>query len=124
MRSCETCGTSLEGRRHGARFCSSACRARAHQAGLRAPSGPSEPAGTVYATTLAELEAAGCVDHPDGAAALALAARIDSGRDPGAGLAALARQLTASRAAALSHARPTGSLLDELKARRDAKRSA
>ena len=46
MRTCEACGASLEGRRRGARFCSSSCRTRAFKSRAKGPSTP-EPQETL-----------------------------------------------------------------------------
>jgi hypothetical protein len=72
----------------------------------------------------AELAAVDRVGSATGQLALVLARRIDSGRDTGAGLASLARQLRDTLAAATVNAvdavSPVDRLRDELAARRSA----
>lgn len=78
--------------------------------------------------TKAELEAAGKADTMLGQQAIALAARM-SGSETSAGIASLSRELRTVMAAAIGAALPsapaagTGDRVDELRARRDAKRA-
>jgi hypothetical protein len=86
-----------------------------------------EPVSGLVAATRAELEAADRLGSAFGQAALALAVRVESGRDTGAAVAALTRELRASLDAALANARAAGSPLDAAKdelARRRALRGA
>jgi hypothetical protein len=78
---------------------------------------------SVTDATRAELESAGRQDTSLGRSALALAARIDTNLDTGSALASAVRALGETMAAALKGAEPASSL-DELKARRRAKRGA
>jgi hypothetical protein len=77
--------------------------------------------GPVVTATRAELEAAGRLSTSLGAKALALATKIDAGRETGTALAALVRQHDLTHAEALKGAQRAASVLDELRARRDAK---
>lgn len=70
----------------------------------------------------AELDAAGRADTYLGAAALALADRIDQSTAV-MGFAALVKELRATMDAALAGVKKVADPLDELRARRDAKRT-
>jgi hypothetical protein len=63
------------------------------------------------------------LDSTAGQAALALARRIDDGAESSAGLAALSRELRAALAEALSRVESQGDALDDLRARREARRA-
>ena len=84
--------------------------------------------GPVERETLRVLSEIERVNSPLGQGALALARRVDSGNDMGAGLAALVRQLEATLRAATSGAREDASPLDtardELAIRRATRGSA
>jgi hypothetical protein len=72
--------------------------------------------------TKVELEAAGRLDSVLGQQALRLAQQM-SGFETGGGMAALSRELRATMAEATRGAAVAADPLDELKARRDAKRA-
>lgn len=123
------CGTAFEARSSKARYCSDRCRKRKGKSDALVVDLPRQTegdtgAGTVESATLAALTEAGRADHPLGAAALALARRVDSpGLDTGSALAAVVRQLEATLAAATKGAAAAtapGMLQDELAARRAA----
>jgi hypothetical protein len=126
---CGSCRTSFTAKSPLSRYCSSRCAKRAQRTGLaRSAQGAATiaqpPAVTqeVETAVRATLEDAGRLSTPLGQVALALARRLDApGGDTGAGLAALAKQLAATLAAATADARPTGDLLTDLRARRDRK---
>ena len=125
------CGTTFTATSPRAMYCSRSCRQRASREGRvgsarvipMAPQVRAEADSTVTDATRSELEAAGRQDTALGRSALALAARIDTGLDTGSALASAVRGLTETMAAALKGAEPASSL-DELKARRRAKRGA
>lgn len=141
-KSCARCARTFTAKRQVARFCSVACRnaaaaARAKgqpeakvvpakpkakrtrkAAGLEPEAVPTGALGAV----LDELQAAGRLQSSAGQAAVALARRIDDGAESSAGLAALTREMRAAMAEALSRAEATGDALDELRARREARR--
>ena len=71
---------------------------------------------------IAELTAAGRLDSSAGQAAVALARRIDDGAESSSGLASLTREMRAAMAEALSRVEASGDALDELRARREARR--
>lgn len=127
QRPCDSCGSGYEARRPNSRFCSPKCRKRAQ----RAPAGESPPRVPVAlhpmisAATGRELTAAGRLESSLGQAALALARRIDgSAFDSGSSLAALTREWRMTLAAAVEGVPLAASPLDELKAKRDARRGA
>ena len=138
---CAACSTEFDARSSRARFCSAKCRTDAHyrrtKLGLPEAKNPpakpkrtrkvkpapetDAPVGTLGAV-LAELREAGRLDSSAGQAAVALARRIDDGAESSAGLAALTRELRAAMAEALARAEAAGDALDELRARREARR--
>lgn len=80
--------------------------------------------GSCHSATLGELQAAGREDTALGQAALALAARLDAQADTGSALAAAAKQLQATLAAATDGAETANlSRLDRMRADRDRKRA-
>ena len=129
---CDACGLPLVGKRESARYCSANCRTKASQRRARgvpelkpAPGAVilPPPAVTVRDATMAELAAAGREGSVLGVAALALAERIDARADTAAGLAAAVKQLQSTMGEALRGAE-AGDILDELSARREARRGA
>lgn len=139
---CARCAQTFSTSSRRARFCSPKCRTQATRARAkgetetlaipakpkpkrtRKPTAP-EPDAPVGAlgAVLAELRAAGRLESSAGQAAVALARRIDDGAESSAGLAALTREMRAAMAEALSRAEATGDALDELRARREARRA-
>lgn len=128
---CVSCGSSFDAKNARAKYCSERCRKRVQRGGkvLELPAGGragdepvSESLGPVATATRAALADAERVDTPLGAAALALASRLDQpGTDTGSAVAALARQLeltleSATRGAGSASA--PDQLRDELAARR------
>jgi hypothetical protein len=71
---------------------------------------------------IAELTEAGRLQTSAGQAAVALASRIDAGAESSSGLAALTREMRAAMAEATANVAQTGDALDELRARREARR--
>ena len=128
-RACDACRTRYTPRSPLSRYCSSRCAKRAQRTGLSrsvpepgvvaaVPSG----AGAVEAAVRSALEAAGRLSAPAGQVALVLAGRLDApGGESGSGLAAVARQLAVTLAAATADAPPADDLLKDLRARRDRK---
>jgi hypothetical protein len=127
-RPCDVCGTVYEAKRKTSRYCSSGCRARkslgAEVVELPPPTAGENEGGPCYAATLRSLTEASRHDTPLGAAALALARRIDSpGLDTGSALASLVGRLETTLATAMKGAGAAtapGQLKDELAARRAA----
>lgn len=127
-RACDACGDEYEAKRQNSRFCSGRCRKRSHRGASAKPAevvslDTYEP-GDVEAATAVALAAVDLVDSVRGRAALALARRLDAGKDTGAGMASLVKQLEATVDTALSSVQTEADPLDELRARRDSKRSA
>lgn len=121
-RACDGCGRPYEAKRKTSRFCSDLCRAR-NKGASGEPEAPSLN-GHVAASTRAMLEKAERVETPLGASALLLASRIDSAQDTGSALAALNKEWRATLAQATDGVKMAASPLDELKARREARRGA
>ena len=123
QRICDVCGRGFEAKRRDAKACSATCRS--NKRNMVAPLDADEVAGnSLVKATTAELAAAGKVDTVLGQLAISLAGRM-SGTTTG--LAALSRELRSVIDAALSvktsGAAPKADGIDELRARRDAKRA-
>jgi hypothetical protein len=119
---CEACGKPMEGTNPRKRFCDSTCRGRGHRGSVVPVL--TEPVDLVRdlpvsTATRSALEAVDRTGTPAGAAALALAARIDANSDTGSALASMARELRAAMAEALAGATEQGDALDELSERRN-----
>lgn len=96
---CGSCGKTFEAARKSRQFCSDACRKRAKRGNVIAIESarvPTMSAGSVEASTQAELEAVDLLGSALGQMAVALARRIDVGNETGAATAALARELRAT----------------------------
>jgi hypothetical protein len=144
-RSCDVCGATYTAQRRTSRFCGGTCRMRALRGNEprkpKAPKPAPKPApvavdepdhrwgrrSDVQDATRAELEAAGRLDSAAGRKALALADLIDNPPPlTWSSIAGWSREHGAAMAAALAGAEvaTTRSTLDEIRARRDAKRHA
>jgi endogenous inhibitor of DNA gyrase (YacG/DUF329 family) len=135
---CARCAQPFSTSSRRARFCSSKCRTAATRARAkgqpetvavpakpkvkRKPKSTDSPTGTLGAV-ISELTTAGRLETSAGQAAIALATRIDEGAESSAGLAALTRELRAAMAEALANVTEAGDALDELRARREARRA-
>lgn len=121
-KACEVCGESFEAKRPSARYCGATCRQRAKRgASLTVvPEPPSDATAPLVEATRATLETAGVLGTVSGQASLILAARIAAGRDTGAAIASMTKQLEASVAAALASV-SRADQMDEVTQRRDAK---
>jgi hypothetical protein len=128
---CAQCGVGFAGKRRTARYCSQVCRQRAanarRSAGVTAdaplPMVPLTVGEGVVDTVKRELGALGKSGTSLAAQAVAIASSMESGKETGAALAALSRELRTVMAL-LSQGVDRGDELDELKAKRDAKRQA
>lgn len=133
---CARCAQPFSAKSKRARFCSVKCRTQATRA--RAQGQPEEsplavkpkrtrkpkpPTSGTLAAVVAELTDAGRLDTSAGQAAVALATRIDQGAESSSGLAALTREMRAAMAEALANVAQAGDALDELRARREARRA-
>lgn len=122
-RNCDACGKEFEAKRSTAKYCGGTCRQR----GNRRPNGvvpmPAPDESGLVGSIRAELERVGRLDTPLGQQAMALAERIGSPFDTGSAMAALSRELRAVMVEAMAGANVAASALDELRARRDRKRT-
>lgn len=130
QRRCVVCSRPFEALRPQGKYCGATCRQRARRAAPVPPPTPIDggAAGAgpdvgedVVSSVLAELTAAGRQNTALGVLAVQLAQRMTQ-FDTGGGLAALSKELRAVMAAALQEAPASADLIDELRARRDAKR--
>lgn len=124
---CKICGKSFDASLARAKYCSSTCRSRAHRgvpalSQFRAPFSATDDEDDLVAAVIAELEAAGRRSSALGVAAIILAREMCGPVFSGAAFAALSKELRATMALALRDVPAAPDLLDELRARRDAKR--
>lgn len=129
-RKCDSCGKSYEAKRSDSKYCSGSCRAAASKRSKPQPDVVADtPLGDaasvgLMASTLMELVKAGRENTASGQAALLLAYRLEHSQlDTGASIASMVKQHGATLAEALKGAAKAATALDELKARRDAKRA-
>lgn len=132
-RNCDMCHKPFDARRPNAKFCGATCRKRNSRGvcdGVAKPvAPPPDPSdNSLVKATKSELEAAGKLDTRLGQQALILAARM-SGNETSAGVGTLSKELDRVMAAAIGAVPPgapaagTGDEIDELRAKRDAKRA-
>ena len=123
-RSCGVCSASYEAARSDSKFCGERCRKRAQRGHVVSLSPdvarPESGTGGTVAAVRAELETAGRSGTHLGAAALALAERID-GSTAVMGFAALVKELRLTMEAAVAGVKVAADPVDELRSRRDAK---
>lgn len=122
------CGKTFEATNPRAKYCSSTCRSRGNRAGVDVvelrPAPGTEPAtSTLVDVTRRELETADALDSVLGQQALALAERITSPHSTSASVASLVKEMRAVMAEATAHVKVASDPLDELRARRDRKRT-
>lgn len=127
VRSCDACRKPYEAKRGNSRYCSAACRQRAHRSpepivtpvtDLPVTVVVTQPGSLTEATERA-LAAAGMVDSPDGQAALLLARRLDgSAMDTGSSIAAMVREHAVRVKAAVDAGKVSDDPLDQLADRR------
>ncbi len=131
QRECESCGLAYTARRASSRFCGDTCGKRSQRA--RAAGMPflaasvddrEAPPSELERVVVRELEAVGRLESVAGQIALLLAGRIGSRRETGAATASLARQFSVTMDEALGGVAKAADPLDEIRARRDRKRSA
>ena len=131
-RICDACGAPYEAIRANARFCSDRCRkrtARKPKPLTEMPTVPTDDAPLVTSqlskTVTEELIAGGVLDTSPGQAALLLAQRMELGAtDTGSAVAAMSRELRSLMAEALGKSEAVSDPMDELKARRESRRTA
>lgn len=125
QRTCNACGKPYQAQRSTSKFCSSSCRARAAQGAPIASATPiAEASGGLSAATERELRDAGRFDTILGQQALALARRIESPAETGASVASMSKEFRAVMAEALDGVNAAADPLDELRLRRDRRRSS
>lgn len=130
LKPCASCGADFVGQ-STAKYCSDRCRQRGRRGHLAVAA--TDPAAVpppvlgghpgLVAAVRGELVEAEALGSGLGQTVLVLAGRIESGQDTGAGLAALVREMRAvlEEIKTMSAAQSV-SRLDEMRARRDAKR--
>lgn len=125
QRACDSCGQPYEAKRKTSKFCSPSCRQRNKRSGavvpLREVARPT-PELSAVALTRQALEQADRLYTPAGVNALLLAAKLDAGGDTGSAMAALSKQHLAAIAEATKGVKVAADPLDELRARREARR--
>lgn len=128
-RPCDICGDTYEAKRPNSQYCSGTCRKRASRGAVKATdltegdgelialpvSARENEQGPVELALLTELKTAERDGTTLGQAALSLARRVDVGRDTGAGLAALVKQLEATAKAATADVKSAASPLDRMR---------
>lgn len=125
-RRCDRCGKAYEAKRPTSKYCSSSCRARQStspkvvEVPLPTPNGYTD----LLSVTERELQDAGRLDTVLGRQALQLAGRISSPHETGASVASLSKEFRAVMEAAMDGVGAKADPLDELRARRELKRSA
>jgi len=131
QRHCDECGHCYTARRASSRFCGDTCgkrSQRARAAGIPFLAVTSDdlgaPPSLLVEAVTRELDEVGRFGTVAGQAALLLAGRIASRRETGAATAALARELSTTMDRALGGVAKAADPLDEIRARRDRKRSA
>lgn len=111
----------FEAKRATAKYCSPACRLRAHRGkatiSVLSGEGAENAEGALAASTRRRLEQVGRLDGELGVAALLLAARLDrlGPVDTGAGVAALMKEFRATLAEAVKDAEGSRDTLDEIR---------
>jgi hypothetical protein len=90
MTTCEACGAEFTATRATARYCSTACRQRAHRDRVAAEDQPAGD-GPLVAAVRADLTSLAQIDTAEGQLAVQLARGIE--RRPSAGLSAQLREL-------------------------------
>ena len=131
MRNCDSCGCSYQAKRETSKFCSTRCRVNASNARKYAGNPqvapvvqeqPAVVAGGLVDVTRAALEEADRLDSVPGQQALRIAEAM-AGRETGGGIAALSKALSTVMAEALEGVAAAADPLDELRVRREARRT-
>lgn len=116
---CAACGESFTAQRSTARYCSETCKKRAQRAPVA-----SDGVSGLLATIQDQLRAAGRLETVPGQQALEVARQMTAPRQSGSAVAALSKELRALMAEAMKGVAVVADPVDELRRRRDAKRSA
>ena len=131
MRKCDLCGASYVAQRSTSRFCSPRCRSRNGGAprqrhfvlSVTSDATDGNEGASLLDAVRSELGAAGMTNSALGQLALLLAAKLSDPNDTAAGTAAVSRELSRVMTSALRGVRVSADPLDELRRRRDVKRS-
>ncbi len=127
QRQCDQCGKPFEAKRPTAKYCSGTCRTRRSRSGPPAPPPPVVDAGPsdgLISSVRNELEKLQQVDSVLGQHALEIARRIVGAPGMNTGVASLSKELSRVMGEARSVSTVADDPVDDLKARRDAKRAA
>ena len=124
-RNCNSCGDEYEAKRPNSKYCGDTCRKRGNRSGDNVVDLPVETdeEPPLLAATKAELEKIGAADSALGQQAIELARRMSHPKAMGLSVAPISKELRSIMAELLKDA-PRASKMDELRARRDAKRNA
>lgn len=127
QRQCDQCGEPFEAKRPTAKYCSGTCRTRRSRSGPSAPPPPVVDAGPsdgLVGSVRSELEQLAQIDSVIGQHALEIAKRIVGAPGMNTGVASLSKELSRVMGEARSVSTVAADPVDDLKARRDAKRAA
>lgn len=125
-RNCNSCGDEYEAKRPNSKYCGDTCRKRGSRSGdnvVELPDSEPEVEPALLVATRQELEAIGAADSALGQQAIELARRMSHPKAMGLSVAPISKELRSIMAELLKQA-PQASKMDELRARRDAKRNA
>ena len=127
-RNCAVCGKPFEATRKTAKYCGSTCRARQSKGVIVAFTPPPQPDPwandpPLVAAVRSELDGFGRASSALGLAAIELAFGVASGQTPPAAKATLTKELRATLEAAVRGATTIANPVDELRSRRDRKRT-
>jgi len=132
--SCAGCGLSLASSRADAVYCGDTCKRRAQRqqraakrldiAPERSETPKAAPESTLVESVCAELVEADRLNTSAGQVALELAVRMANRKELGSSVASLAKQFGEAMTKALAGVAVAADPLDEIRARRDAKRNA
>jgi hypothetical protein len=120
---CWTCGKPYDFQMPHSKYCSVVCKRRGQRGqGLQGATAAPEPLSHLVEVVIRDLTRANVLDTFLGQIAVELAAALTSPYSSPSAKAALSREFTAVMDKALGKSTTRFDLLDELKARRDAKR--
>ena len=134
QKDCESCGRAFEARGR-AKYCGGTCRKRAHDKRQAAKANGADPGDTpaydpsiisgraLLVSVVAQLAQAERLNTYAGQQAVTLADRMCSLHETGSAIASLSKELSRVMALALEGANKTTDPIDELRQRRDAKRT-
>lgn len=118
MAVCEQCGEEFQAKRSDAKTCSATCRTRAKR------SAPESASTGIVAATELELKRLAALDTFDGQHLMTLATRMASGKETGAAVASLSRELSRVMQVVRATSTHTEDEVEKARRRRDEKRAA